>query len=77
MKQYESIAAVVAAVRSGELDESQLTVVMDNDCSRVEYGPWEDDHGEEIDNVIFRGKGYYDVEDLWPLVFPQADVEWC
>ena len=71
---YTTLKELVEAVRSGEIDESKLQVVMDNDCSHVcipHSNPEEE--GEEL----YNGKGYYDVEDLWPLVFPKATVEWC
>ena len=73
MKKYETIKAVLEAVQAGELDETQMAVVMDNDCSSIHYGRY----SEDIDNCIFRGRGYWDVEALWPLVFPKAAVEWC
>jgi len=79
MKTYKTLKEVVDAVKSGELDESQLLVVMDNDCSHIYFGPRLDADGEENEDCIciYRGKGYRDTEDLWPLVLPNADVEWC
>ena len=77
MKKYKTIKEVVEAVKSGELDEAGLLVVMDNDCSHIFSGIPEDGEGNEIDNCVFEGNGYHDVEDLWPLVFPKATVEWC
>ena len=74
MKTYKSIAAVQQAVQAGELDESQLRIVQDNDCSHIYFGPSEDEDGEEIENTIFTGQGYSDTWDLWPLVFPNAEV---
>ena len=74
---YKTIKEVVKAVKSGELDESKLTIVQDNDCSQIYNGPCEDENGNDIENCIYNGKGYYDTEDLWPLVFPTATVEWC
>ena len=73
MKPYKTIKALRAAIDAGELDESQLTVVMDNDCSHVHYGTVR----EHEDNTVFRGNGYYDIEELWPALFPKATVEWC
>ena len=77
MKTYESIKAIAEAVKSGELDESKIRVVMDNDKSTVSYGEPTDPDAYDLDNEIYSGKGYIDVEDLWPLVFPKALVEWC
>jgi len=77
MKTYKTLKEVVEAVRSGELNESKLAIVMDNDCSTIYNGMPEDKEGNEIDNTIYKGKGYEDTEDLWPLLFPKATVGWC
>lgn len=77
MEKYKTLEELHKAVKSGEIDESKMEVFMDNDYSRVYYGPYTDSDGKEIDNCIFRGKGYNDVQDLWPLVFPKANVDWC
>ncbi len=73
MKTYKSIAKVLEAVRSGELDEKKLEVRMDNDCSSIYY-----DYNEESDDndPIFRGEGYADCDPLWRLLFPKANVDW-
>lgn len=77
MKKFDTLQELVAAVTIGDLDESALLVIQDNDCSHIYYGPQEDDDGEEIDNCIYRGKGYYDTDDLWKLVLPKAIIDWC
>ena len=77
MEKYKTLEELHKAVKSGEIEESGMDVVMDNDCSHVYYGPHKDSDGEEIDNCIFMGHGYEDTEDLWPLVFPKANVDWC
>lgn len=77
MKKYKTLKEVVEAVKLGELDESELCIVMDNDCSHIYSGPCRDESGNEIENCIYNGKGYSDTEDLWPLVFPKANIDWC
>ena len=77
MKKYKTLKEVVEAVKSGELDESRLKIIMDNDCSYIYNGPCEDEQGNMIENCIYEGKGYYDTNDLWPLLFPEAIVSWC
>lgn len=77
MKKYKTLKEVLEAIKSGGLDESKLAVVMDNDCSNIYNGPCEDEEGNELENCIFEGNGYYDIEILWSLVFPKATVEWC
>ena len=78
MKKYKTLKALYKAVKAGEVDESKLRVVMDNDCSTVEFVdpavPYDDIEGAP---VLYDGNGYYDTEDLWPLLFPKATVEWC
>lgn len=77
MKKYETLKEVVEAVKSGELDEAKLEIIQDNDCSHIYIGPSEDKDGNDIENCIYEGRGYRDTEDLWPLVFPTARVDWC
>jgi len=75
MKKYKTIKDVLEAVKSGELDESKLVIIQDNDRSDILNGM--DEEGNDIENCIYEGKGYRDTNDLWPLVFPKATVEWC
>ena len=77
MKTYKTIAEVKAAVDAGELDESQLCVLMDNDTSGIYVGPAQDEDGNELDNKVFSGNGYYDIAALWALLFPKAQMERC
>jgi len=77
MEQYKTLKEVFEAVKSGELDDSKFVIVMDNDCSNIYVGPCEDESGNDIENCIYKGKGYADTEDMWPLLFPNASVEWC
>ena len=76
MKKYKTIKALVKAAKAGKVDESQLTVVMDDDCSSVYLGECEDDKGNDIDNEIWSGDGHYDCQELWALLLPKATVEW-
>jgi hypothetical protein len=77
--EFETIKDFYGAVKSGKIDESKLTVVMDNDNTGFYEGPCEDEQGNEIDNRIEvkEANGYYDIEKLYPLLFPKATVEWC
>ena len=71
-KKYKKLADMVADIRRGAIDETKLRVVQDNDCSHVYI-----EDGTEEPPCIFEGNGYYDTEELWPLVLPKATVEWC
>lgn len=73
---FKTLSELATAVKSGDIDETKMTVTMDNDCSRVNYGPYPDDDGADWE-LLYRGKGYDDCEDLWLLAFPTAVVEWC
>ncbi len=77
MKKYNTIAEVYNAVKAGEIDESKLIIVLDNDCTDFYLGPDEDSNGNEIDNEILRGGGYFDVAEVYQLLLPRATVEWC
>lgn len=76
-KTYKTIAELVKAVKSGELDEDKMEIIMDNDCTHIYYGPIENPEMDDWGPCIFTGKGYEDCADLWPLVFPKAMVDWC
>lgn len=69
MKEYKTIKEFYTAVKSGKIDESELTIILDNDCTGFYAGE------EEI--RVAEANGYYDIEKLYPLLFPKATVEWC
>ena len=80
MSKYKTIKDLLEAIRVGEVNEPDIRVILDNDKTTVELGYWvegvdEDDSEEQ--EPLYDGKGYYDIEDLWPLILPQAKVEWC
>jgi len=76
--EFKTIKELYDAVKSGAIDESQLTIVLDNDQTNFYVGPSATD--EEWDNNEVRveeANGYCDIEKLYPLLFPKATVEWC
>ena len=79
MKGYKTIKEFYEAVKAGEIDESKLEIILDNDCTSFYIGPSEDERGNELDNEIevAEANGYYDIEKLYPLLFPKAKVKWC
>jgi len=72
MKTYKNIAELLKAIKSGEIDESQLEIVLDNDITSFWYGK---ETGAEI--KVESANGYYDIEELYKLLFPEALVDWC
>ena len=79
MKKYKTLKALVEAVRSGEVDESKLLVFIDNDYSTVSLVTGKtDEYGDPKDIDLYRGEGGYgDADDLWPIVFPQAEIDFA
>ena len=80
MKKYKTIRELYEAVKAGKIDESKLEIVLDNDCTNFYLGsPFEDDDGVMTANkiVVEEANGYYDIEKLYPLLFPKAKVMWC
>ena len=77
--EYETIKDFHAAVKNGDIDESKLEIVLDNDNTGFYTGPAVDDEGNENDNeiIVEEARGYYDVEALYRLLFPRAKVGWC
>jgi hypothetical protein len=76
-KSYLTIAGLIAAVRAGEIDESKLIIVLDNDSTGFYLcaGTGEPDDDEQI--TVGSANGYYDVEPLYKFLFPTACVKWC
>ena len=73
--EFKTIKDLLAAVKDGRVDENELHIVLDNDCTMFFDGPPsdEEENGIEVDEC----NGYMDVEPLYKLLFPKATVEWC
>ncbi len=76
---YQTIKEFYEAVKAGKIDETKLDIVLDNDCTSFYVGPAHDEDGLELGNEIevAEANGYYDIEKLYPLLFPKATVGWC
>jgi len=78
---FKTIADLHKAVQCGEIDERMLAITLDNDATGFAVGPFEyNDDGDMIrgDTIeVTEANGYYDVEPLYRLLFPIADVDWC
>lgn len=68
---YESIEELYKAVKNGDMDESKLEIIIDNDYT----GFYNQD--DESGDMICEGNGEYDLKQLYKLLFPKAMVEWC
>ena len=79
MNKYKTIKDFYEAVKAGEIEESELDIVLDNDCTNFYIGPDNDKNGNELDNevIVDETNGYMDVEKLYSILFPKANVEWC
>jgi len=79
MNKYKTIKDFYEAVKAGEIEESELTIVLDNDCTNFYIGLANDKNGNELDNEVrvYEANGYMDVEKLYSILFPKANVEWC
>ena len=64
---YETLKELIQAIKNGEVDESKMTVSIDNDSTSIYLD----------DEKLFNGGGYDDILDLYELLFPKADVDWC
>ena len=76
---FKTIKELYDTVKSGKIDESKLVIIMDNDDTSFYNGETEEDENYDINNEIKveEANGYYDIEKLYPLLFPKAKVEWC
>ncbi len=77
--EFKTIKELYEAVKSGKIDETKLFIILDNDCTSFYNGkPKEDENYEVINEIdVVEASGYYDIEKLYPLLFPKATVEWC
>ena len=64
MNKYKTIKDFYEAVKAGEIEESELDIVLDNDCTNFYIGPDNDKNGNELDNEVRvdEANGYMDVE---------------
>ena len=77
MKEFDTIKELFEAVKRGEVDGSKLEIVMDNDSTSFYDGaPDPEDDGQSNEIKVKEANGYYDIEKLYPLLFPKAKVEW-
>ena len=72
--EFKTIKDLKDAIYNGKIDETKLQVILDNDCTSFYLDDGTED-GEEI--IVKSASGYYDIGELYPLVFPKANVDWC
>ena len=81
MKKYKTIKELYEAVKRGDIDESKLEITLDNDHTSFACGPtYDEETGEDITEneiEVKEANGYSDIEHLYPLLFPKAEVNWC
>lgn len=77
MRKYDTIKEFYEAVKSGEIKEEELRIVLDNDCTSFYEGDVTDENYDDVRIEVEEANGYYDIEKLYPLLFPKATVEWC
>lgn len=70
---YGTIKELYEAAKNGNIDESKLMIIVDNDNT----GFYIEDGGDDCDNSVCEGNGEYDVEELYRLLFPKAMVDRC
>ena len=70
MKEYDTISDLKKAIDRKEI-EDDLQIVLDND----EVYFLINDGTDEI--KVKSASGYSDIEELYKLVFPKANVDWC
>jgi hypothetical protein len=86
---YKNLQQLAAAFASGELDKTKYKLILDNDCSFLNYvGPlpagmnpdteeadiWRDEQHEKA-HKLFEGNGYRDLLDACLAAGIPAD--WC
>ncbi len=64
----ETVKELVEKIKSGEVDETKLEIMLDNDDTQFSVD------GNKV--TISETNGYYDIELLYKLLFPKANVDW-
>lgn len=70
---YKTIKELYEASKNGDIDESKLSIILDNDYTGFYIRS--DDGGD--DDMICDGNGDYDVTEVYRLLFPKAIVDRC
>lgn len=65
-----NIKELYEQVKRGNVDEKDLFIQLDNDSTWVGMK-----HGEDIEKIA-EGGGYDDLNIVFELLFPKAEVEW-
>ena len=77
MKEFDTIKDLFEAVKRGDVDESKLEIMMDNDQTSFYEGGYDPDDDDQSNRIkVKEANGYFDIEKLYPLLFPKAKVEW-
>ena len=80
---YKTIKDVHEACKNGDVDESDLEIIVDNDntgfylTSNSHLIVDEDGDDERQYDMICEGRGDYDIMELYQLLFPKAMVDRC
>jgi len=75
-KHFATIKDLFQAVKAGEIREEDLVITLDNDCTS--FGACSQrDPDNPLDVHVDEANGYYDIEPLYKLLFPEAMVNWC
>lgn len=75
---YKSLAELKkGSIKDGKINESKLTIVLDNGCTHYYYEDGKDDEADIELTVESAGNGYLDYYELYKLCFPLATVEKC
>lgn len=71
-----TIKELIEKIKNENLDPKRLTIILDNDDTSFYYGNEETDD-DALYIEIAETHGYSDIESLYKLLFPEADVQWC
>jgi hypothetical protein len=74
MAKYKTIKDLFEAVKAGKIDESDIQIILDNDQTSF-YLLVDGDPDNDIE--LAEGGGYSDITELYQLLFPTADIQWC
>jgi hypothetical protein len=72
---YRNLQELKNYLGSGKLQESKLSITLDNDQTLYYY---DDDSEDGIELIVeSAGNGYSDYYELYEILFPESEIQGC
>lgn len=77
--EYKNLSELRKAMDNGDIKEENVQIVLDNDTVNFYLCNCQNDEDGEgsTEIIVHSASGYYDIEELYKMVFTRANVDWC